>query len=146
MTRGLDIASQQKLKLYKKSLMPTSTEKDLNKYRKYRNIYNTLKSRTRKNYYESKCAAYKDNVKKLWSLINNTITKVKHKGNIILFINVNGVQQHHPKTIANSFGEFYSSQGKRLADKIVPGMTSISTHIRNIPRTVNSMALKAIGT
>ena len=51
MTRGLDIASQHKLKLYKKSLMPTSTEEDLDKYRKYRNIYNTLRSRTRKSYY-----------------------------------------------------------------------------------------------
>ena len=83
-------------------------------------------------------------MKILWSLINNTITKVKHKGNIIPFITVNGVQQHHPKTIVNSFGDFYSSLGKRLADKIVPGMTSVTLYLRNIPRGVNSMALKAI--
>ena len=81
---------------------------------------------------------------KLWSLINNTIKKVKHKGSIIPFITVNGTQQHQPKQITNSFGEFYSGLGKRLADNIVPGMMLISTYLSNISRNVNSMALRAI--
>ena len=112
--------------------------------RNIRNTYNSLKARQQKDYYQMKCIAYKHNMKKLWNLINNTIKKVKHKGSIIPYITINGIQQHHPKVIANSFREFYSGLGKRLADNIIPGMTPTSTYLGNIPKNVNSIALRAI--
>ena len=79
--------------------------------------------------------------KKLWSLINNTVKKVKHKGSIIPYITVDGLKQYNPQKIANSFGKFYSTLGLDLANKILPGMTSISTYLSNIPQNLNSMAL-----
>ena len=112
MTKGIDQASRKKIKLYKKTLSTTCTQDDLKRYKEYRNIFNTLKLKTRREYYQAKCIAYKHNIKKLWDVINNTITRVKHKGSIIPFITVNGIQQHNPKDIANSFGEFYANLGK----------------------------------
>ena len=107
MTRGLEDASRTKLKLYKKHLQKDRTDNDHLKYKRYHNIYNELKRKLKVDYYQAKCESYNSNSKKLWSLINNTLTKIKHKGSIIPYITVDGIKKTRPKDIANSFGDFY---------------------------------------
>ena len=133
MTRGLEIASRKKLKLYRKTLLKTCTDEDVANYKAHQNMYNSLKSKLKKDFYRAKCTDYKQNAKKLWSLINNTIKKVKHKGSIIPYITVDGLKQYNPSKITNYFGEFYSNLGSSLANQILPGTTSISTYLGNIP-------------
>ena len=93
-------------------------------------------------YYQTKCTEYKKNSKKLWELINNTISKVRHKGNIIPFITVDGIKKHSPKDIANHFGEFYANLGLDLASKIFPGITGIDDYMMKIPRQLDSLVLR----
>ena len=143
-TRGLEEASRTKIKLYKKSLQKDSTEDDHIHYKQHQNIYNTLKRKIKQDYYQDKCRAYRNNSKKLWALINQTITKVKHKGSIIPHITANGIKVTKPKLIANNFGKFYSSVGSKLAKKIVPGMTSVEDYISNIPVQRDSIVLKQV--
>ena len=142
MTRGLEDASRTKLKLYKKHLQKDSTDEDHLKYKRYRNIYNELKRKLKVDYYQAKCEAYKSNSKKLWSLINNAITKIKHKGSIIPYITVNSIKKTRPKDIANSFGDFYAQLGLTLANNISPSTTSIHEYISRIPRQLNSIVLQ----
>ena len=141
-TRGLEVASCKKLNLYKETLSNNCTEADLVRYKEHRNLYNSLKSQLKRNYYRTRCVEYKQNAKKLWSLINNTVKRVKHKGSIIPYITVDGLKQHNPQKIANSFGKFYSTLGSDLANKILPGTTPISTYLSNIPQNLNSMVLR----
>ena len=115
MTKGLERAGKTKLKLYRKCLESTSTGADRKEYTEYRNIFNNLKRNLKVQYYQQKCNQYKDNVKKLWALINETIRKVKHKGSIIPYIRIYGKLNYTPKDIANGFGKFYSSLGATLA-------------------------------
>ena len=143
MTRGLEIASQNKMRLYKKAIAADCTDEDLARYKQHRNTYNSLKNRLRRDFYHSRCISYRQNAKTLWSLITNTIKKVKHKDSIIPYITVNGLKQYHPKSIANSFGEFYSNLGPRLASQIIPGTTSMSTYLDKIPKHLRSMALRS---
>ena len=75
MMKGLEKAFNTKLKLYKVLLKPDHTEEDVVKYRMHRNIYNALKRLAKLNYYQEKCKSSKQNVKKLWGLINETIKK-----------------------------------------------------------------------
>ena len=142
MMRGLEIASQNKMKLYKKTIAANCTDEDLARYRQHRNMYNSLKNRLKQDFYQSRCISYRQNAKKLWSLINNTIKKVKHKGSIIPYITVDGLKQYHPKTITNSFGEFYSNLGPHLVKQIIPGTTPMSTYLGNIPKHLRSMVLR----
>ena len=53
-------------------------------------------------------------------------------------------QQHHHEdlTITNSFSEFYSTLGSSLAEKIVPGMTSIDEYLSNIPVQRDSIVIR----
>ena len=141
MTKGLEKASNKKLKLYKITLKPDHTEEDVTKYKMHRNIYITLKRSAKTTYYQEKCKSYKQITKKLWGLINETIRKTKHCGSIIPFITVNGTKLHKAKEIANSFGEFYSTLGAELAGKILPDTTSIDDYISRIPNQLSSLAL-----
>ena len=100
-----------------------------------------MKNKLRRDYYRQRCEDYKKNAKKLWGLINNTIKKVKHKGSIIPYITVEGIKHHNPHKIANCFGKFYSKLGSDLANQILPGSTTISTYLNNIPRTLGSIVL-----
>ena len=53
MTRGLEIASQNKMRLYKKTLAADCTNEDLARYKQHRNTYNSLKNRLRQDFYHS---------------------------------------------------------------------------------------------
>ena len=139
MTRSLALASEKKLKLYKKTLSATCTEDEIKAYKSYHNTYNALKRKLRSDYYRMKCTGFWQNAQKLWSLINNTIKKVKNRGSIIPYITVNGLRQYNPIKIANCSRDFYASLRHNLASKIIPGTTSLSTYLDTIPRTVNSM-------
>ena len=69
------------------------------------------------------------------------LKKSKHRGSIIPSISVDGIKIHNAKKIANSFGEFYSTLGSKLASDILPGTTSIDEYINSIPRQLTSLAL-----
>ena len=115
------------------------TAETTNKYRSYRNTYNIMKRNARLQYYKTRAEDYKTNTKKLWQLINSTINKSKHSGNIISSITVNGLMQCLSKGIADSFGEFYPQLGGSLANKISPHKIDIDNYIRRIPQNENSM-------
>ena len=134
MTKGLERAGKTKLKLYRKCLEAASTLADCKEYSEYRNIFNNLKRKLKAQYYQQKCNQFKDNVKELWALINETIRKVKHKGSIIPYIRIDGKLNYTLIDIANGFGKFYSSLGLTLAQQIVPGTTSVRDYISQIPR------------
>ena len=56
-------------------LKPDHTDENVAKYRAHGNIYNVLKRSAKLNYYQEKCKLYRQNTKKLWGLINETIKK-----------------------------------------------------------------------
>ena len=52
---------------------------------------------------------------------------------------MDGLKQHSPTTIANSFSKFYSQMGTNLARKIQPSKIFVDRYISKIPHTVNSL-------
>ena len=78
-TKGLEKSSNTKMKLYRATLSANHTEADIMKYKHHRNLYNKLKRSAKEEYYRTKCFQFKQNLKKLWSLINDTIKKVKQR-------------------------------------------------------------------
>ena len=59
MTRGLEQSSRKKIRLYKKTLTTDHTPADQTRYKEYRNIYNKLKCKLRRDYYQLRCEEYK---------------------------------------------------------------------------------------
>ena len=94
-----------------------------------------------KSYYTTKCTEYKDNTRKLWHVINQTIGKTKHSGSIIPFISVDGIKTYDAKRISNEFGKLYANLGQNLASQISPGTRMVQDYLTNIPCTLNSIVL-----
>ncbi len=55
------------------------TESNLTKFKKYRNIYNTVIRNAKQHYYNRKLNDYKDNLHKTWQLLFNIIRRVQKK-------------------------------------------------------------------
>ena len=74
-------------------------------------------------------------------MINQIISRQKHRGSLIQCISIDGMKTYDPQTISNAFGSFYANLGSNLAKQIKPGKTEISEYINAIPHTLNSLAL-----
>ena len=85
------------LKLYKKTIWRDSTEKDCEMYKTHGNVLNRVKTKAKMSYYIDKCNQYKNNTRKLWQVINQTLGKQRHHGSIIPYINVEVVRTYNPK-------------------------------------------------
>ena len=84
---------------------------------------------------------FKNNTKKLWNLINKVIRKKGHSGSIIPYITVDGIKITSPNEIADSFGQFYSTLGSSLAQKIPDSQQSAKDYLAKIPQNLHSMLL-----
>ena len=141
--KGIEAAAKKNRRLYKQTLKSSCTElNDLMKYKVNRNMLNRLQRSTMKEYYNSKYTEYRQNTKKLWGLINQTIKKCKNRGLIIPYICVNGLQTCNSSEITNTFGKYYTSLGNDLASTITPGKYEINHYINLIPRIDRSLVLR----
>ena len=89
----------------------------MNKYKTFRNKYNRLKHHAVLTYYHKKCNAYKNNIRKLWQLINKACGKTADKTNIITNIKVNNIDYYSSNAICDLFGDYFAYVGKNLARK-----------------------------
>ena len=118
MTQGLEISGCNKKHLYKKTLYLDANDIAITKYKAYRNQYNKAKRELKTTYYKNKANEYLNDTRKLWSLINEVIGKIRRHGSIIPYITIDGLKTYTPTKIANEFGKFYSSLGVNLAAKL----------------------------
>ena len=106
--------------------MNNSTERDITEYKNYRNVYNKTKHIMKIAYYTKRVKDCKNNTKDLWKVMNEILRKNKHKGSIISQLSIKGVKTYNSHTIANAFGNFYSTLGSTLSKQIKGGMNNIA--------------------
>ena len=68
------------------------------------NTLKKLKRISKINYYKSKCMEYKNDVRKLWHMINSCIGRTNDKTTIIDHIQVGNIDVFDSKRIRNEFG------------------------------------------
>jgi hypothetical protein len=118
-TNGLLISRRKKLYLGKCAAR-NPTENNLNLYKRYRNLYNTLIRASKKLYFESELEKHKNNLKVTWDIVRKAIRKTKSKNSFISNIKVNGVELSDPKAIANCFNIFFTTIASDISDEIHP--------------------------
>ena len=140
--KGIETAAKKNKHLYKKFLKSTCTDQDITIYKVHQNMLNGLRRSSRMAYYNSKYFEYRQNTKKLWGLINQTIKKCKNGRSIIPCISVNGLQTYNSTEIANNFGNFYASIGNELASTITTGKHEVNHYLQLILKTDRSLVLR----
>ena len=104
LTSGLLISCNKQKKLYKNSISVSSKPQLVEKYKIYMNTLKKLKRISKINYYKSKCMEYKNDVRKLWHMINSCIGRTNDKTTIIDHIQVGNIDVFDSKRIRNEFG------------------------------------------
>ena len=61
---------------------------------------------------------YKNNMKKTWRIINETLGKTNQKNNLPMFIEHNNTLITDPNTISNTFNDYFANIGSDLASNI----------------------------
>ena len=73
-TRGIKKFSKRKQKLYVKFLKSRNRKNEL-EYKNYKKLFESIKKRTKKNYFSSLILKHKNNIKKTWDVIKESIGK-----------------------------------------------------------------------
>jgi endonuclease V-like protein UPF0215 family len=105
-------------RLYRKCMRNNKESALYEEYVNERNKINYLKRKVKYEYYVNKIYEFKNEGKKMWSILNDVLGKHKNKHNSIAYININGIKSYNKRDIANEFCKYFSSVGATLANKI----------------------------
>ena len=118
MTPGLLISRITKNKLHKQSLIEPSPVK-VNKFKTYRNLFNTLVRKSKIKFYEDSLNSNVKNPKKTWEILKE-VTIGKKQNKKIEKLSVGGEQITDPQLIAEEFNSFFIDIGKTISESVRP--------------------------
>ena len=118
-TRSIKKSSKRKQKLYEKFLKHRTILNE-EKYKAYKNLFESIKRKSKKSYFSKKALQYKNNMKKTWSVMKEIVDKMhqhnKSKLSRRLFVDKKYITSE--TEIAKTFNEFFTEIGPSLARKI----------------------------
>ena len=83
--------------MYKRTLNQYNDPTILKKYRQHRRILQQIKRKAKVSYYRNKCKDFKNDTRKLWSIINTITGKTKRKETVINELKINNIKTRNSK-------------------------------------------------
>jgi hypothetical protein len=139
MTQGLLISRLTKIKLGKISIKKPTNE-NIQTYKTYRNLYNTLIRTSKKNYFEQQLTFHQSNSKKTWELINLAIKRPGKNKLVSSFLNIDGNIISKPTEVAEKFNTFFVNIASEIESKIPPAIPNVVPIPLTEPESLFSMS------
>ena len=139
-TRGIIKSSKRKQRLYEKYLKRKTPQND-SIYKNYKRLFETIKQKSKVNYFNERLNKYQNNIKKTWDVIKEIIGSTKSSSHHLpkkLIVNV-GITRE--KQIAESFNKYFVSVGPKLAASIPISDRSIESFLAGSYQTLNEIPL-----
>ena len=134
-TQGLFISSQNKAKLHKKKIT-SPTDINIDKYRKYNKLYNTLRRQIKKQYYEQLFDIHKSSMKQTWAELKKIIKIKNCKKELPDIIKVNNNIITDKRLIAEEYNNFFVHIGNKVNDSIEQGYNYADYMNQNIANSL----------
>ena len=141
LSAGLHKSLKKCKSLYKSTLKLNCCNQVLEHYKLYNSTLQRLKRTSKVSYYNEMCTKYKSSTKQLWKIVNDVIATTNDKTNIIDCLKVDNVKTYNPRVIANTFGDYFATVGKKFAKKIRQSKESIDNFIAKVERNEKSLFL-----
>ena len=141
LSAGLHKSLKKCKSLYKNTLEPNCCNKVLEHYKVYNNTLQRLKHTSKVLYYNEMCTKHKANRKHLWKIVNEVIATTNDKTNIIDCLKIDNIKTYNPRVIANTFGDYFATVGKKFAKRIRQSKESIDNFIAKVERNEKSLFL-----
>jgi len=132
MTTGLLTSRRTKNTLHKKSIFEPTLQ-NINKYKNYRNLFNTLLRKSKMHYFESNLNLHNKNPKKSWEILKEAIGKKTQSS--ISELSINGTLTNEPTAMANEFNNFFSGIGVKISNTVIPTDKDPISYINIDPNT-----------
>ena len=107
--------------LKKKFKQPT--EFNIDNYKAYINVYNSLKRKMKMKYYSNIIDENKYNMKKTWQTLRKVIGKTNNKSNFSVSFNIGNKTVTYKTEISKSLNEYFSSIGKQTSESVPSTVT-----------------------
>jgi hypothetical protein len=131
MTNGLMISRRKKNDLFKQQIR-YPTRENVESFRCYRNIYNSLLRKSKKLFYEERIIKLKSKPKKLWDVLKKVSGMQTDSVNISEISDGTYITKDE-KSMAEIFNNHFSSVGRLIQDSVIPTETDPLSYIPNIP-------------
>ena len=92
-------------------------------------------------YLHDRCKEFKQNSRKLWQLINRIIGKERNKLNLIESLKIDNIVKFDSDSITNTFNEFFSTVGEKLAKQHVARQFEIEQYMKDLDTSESSIFL-----
>ena len=117
-TTGIIKSSKRKQKLYEKFLKRKTPRNEEN-YKNYKRLFESIKQKSKSNYFKERLHKHQNNVKKTWDVIKEVIGSTKSNTHILpKKLIVNNVEVFEKKEIAEHFNKYFVNVGPNLASSI----------------------------
>ena len=131
-TKGITKSFKKKQKLYERFLKKRAPQNE-QKYKNYKNLFETIKKKARKKYYSNKLLKCTGDIKKTWNVMKDIIGKSKIKStNLPCKLAINKVDVYNKPKIADDFNDFFTNIGQKLASQIPKSSTTFKTYINKV--------------
>ena len=117
-TNGIKKFSNSKQRLYNK-LLKNRNEDNETEYENSKKLSEAIKKRSKKNHFSKLILTFKNNIKKTWEIIKDSIGKGKRNNqNFPKKVIVNNIAITDETQIAENFNKFFTEIGRKLASTI----------------------------
>ena len=132
-TKGIMKSIAKQKQLYIKTLKNKQDIAGLEKYKTYKRILQQVKRKTKLHYYRSRCKEFKNDTRKLWSLINTITGRTKKRETIIESLKIDNIKTSNSIKITNELSTYFANVRKQFAHKIPNGKHDIKHYLQKIP-------------
>ena len=140
-TKGITKSSKKKQKFYERFLKKRTPQNE-QKYKNYKNLFETIKKKAKKIYYFNKLLKCTGDIKQTWSVMKDIIGKSKIKStNLPRKLTINKVNVYNRPEIAGAFNDFFTNIGQKLASQIPKSSKTFETYMNKVNVIMDSKAL-----
>ena len=143
-TKGIKKSSKRKQKLYEKFLKKRNAFNET-AYKTYKNLFEAIKRKSKKNHYSQKILQFKYDIKKRWNVMKEIIGKAKYskKSNFPQKLKIGNKIKTGENEIANEFNKYFADIGPSLAKNIPKPSIPFESFLKRVNTTMPSQSLSA---
>ena len=140
LTKGIMVANQKQLKLYKEWLKNKSAILH-DRYKQYRNTLKRIKHIQKQTFFTNQCDRYKQNSKQLWCIINDMYSRNNDKTTSINYITIDGIKHYQSDKISAEFTQHFALIGENLSKSTPNSVLRIDAYLNKIKLNAKSIYL-----
>ena len=126
-------------KLFKK-YKQSHTDKDLRRYRTYRNVLNRLKKFEKKEFYSNLFKKYTNDTRAMWNILNSLIRNRNQTSDIVSITDCNTkTTVTDPLQICTEFNNHFANAGKNVQDALKKPTSDSLKHVKYCEKSLQSI-------